>query len=191
MIFSSPLPDLHNISNIERKVLSLIRPSCFFSANIFWSFSAWRCLSICYTHMLGSFSWPLPTKKQPLWLWKQEKVQTLPKAQRTRGLSSAYQSKVYLKLLNKSNFVFRISTKLQLQNFNQTSAFGLSMNFRILTKHSFWISTEIKLYNLNQASAAKYWPNFSFKFSPELQPKNHDQTLCSKPEQESNFMTKP
>ena len=44
--------------------------------------------------------------------------QTLPKTQRTRGLSS------YHKFKNKpwSNFIFRISTKHQLQNLNQTSA---------------------------------------------------------------------
>ena len=45
-------------------------------------------------------------------------LETLPKAQRTRGLSS------YHKFKHKSwsNFIFRISTKHHLQNLNQTSA---------------------------------------------------------------------
>ena len=52
------------------------------------------------------------------------------------------------------------------------------------------MSTRIKLHNLNQASATKYWPDFSFKISPELQLQNLDQTLCSKSEQKFSFMTK-
>ena len=77
---------------------------------------------------------------------------------------------VISKFLHKfwSNFISRISTKHQLQNLNQISAFRLNLNFKILTKPSFRISTKIKLHNLNQASAAKYWPKFSFKISPEL-----------------------
>ena len=51
--------------------------------------------------------------------------------------------------------------------------------------------TKIQLRNLNQTSTAKYWPNFSFKISPELQLQNLDQTLCSKSEQKFSFMTKP
>ena len=52
---------------------------------------------------------------------------TLPKAQRTRGLSSAYQSNFfwsYHKFSHKSwSNIFKISTKNQLQNLNQISAF--------------------------------------------------------------------
>ena len=50
----------------------------------------------------------------------QSGMETLPKAQRTRGSSS------YHKFKHKywSNFIFRISTKHQLQNPNQTSAFS-------------------------------------------------------------------
>ena len=97
----------------------------------------------------------------------------LSKAQRTQGLSSAHQSNFlmsYHKLSNKSwlQFIFIISTKQQLSNLNQRSAFWLNLNFKILTKPSFRISTKIKLHNLNQASAAKYWPKFSFKILPEL-----------------------
>ena len=61
-----------------------------------------------------------------------------------------------------------ISTKHQLQNLNQMSAFQLNLIFIMLTKPNFGISTKIKLHSLNQASAAKYWPNFCFKISPEL-----------------------
>ena len=72
-------------------------------------------------------------------------IKTLPKAQRTRGLSSDYQSKLfrsYHKFSNKSwsDFIFKI-----------------------LTEHSFRISTKNNLHNSNQGSAAKYWLNFSFK----------------------------
>ena len=59
-------------------------------------------------------------------------IKTLPKAQRTRGLSSAYQSnffRSYHKLLHKSwSNIFRISTKHKLQNLNQTSAFQHNLN---------------------------------------------------------------
>ena len=89
-----------------------------------------------------------------------------------------------------SNFIFRISTKHQLQNLNQTSAFRLNLNFKVLTKHSLRISTKIKLHNLQQASPAKYWPNFSLKISPKLQLQNLDQTFCSKYEQKFDFITK-
>ena len=52
--------------------------------------------------------------------WTTFEWKTLPKAQRTRGLSSAYQSH---KFLHKSwsNFIFKILTKHHLQNLNQTS----------------------------------------------------------------------
>ena len=88
---------------------------------------------------------------------------TLPKAQWTRWLSSAYKSnffRSYHKFLHESwsNIVFRISSKHQFQNLSQTSA-------------------------------AKYWPNFSFKISPELQLQNLDQTLCLKSERSINFPT--
>ena len=72
--------------------------------------------------------------------------ETLSKAQRTRGLSSVYQSnflRSYHKFLHKScsNFISRISTKHQLRNLNQISAFWLNFNFKILTKPGFRIST--------------------------------------------------
>ena len=56
--------------------------------------------------------------------------ETLPKAQRTKGLSSGYQNnfyRSYQKFSNKSwlDFIFIISTKQQLQNLKQISAFLL------------------------------------------------------------------
>ena len=75
-----------------------------------------------------------------------------------------------------SNFNFRNLTKLKL---------------KIFTKPSFRILAKIQLCKLNQTSAAKYWPNFSFKISPELQFQNLDKILCSKSEQKLSFMTKP
>ena len=86
--------------------------------------------------------------------WKK----TLPKAQRTRGLSS------YHKFKHKSwpNFIFRISTKHQLQNHNETSASPQNLSFKILAKLSFRISTKIQLHNLYKTSAEKNWPNSSF-----------------------------
>ena len=64
---------------------------------------------------------------------------------------------VISKFLHKfwSNFISRISTKHQLQNLNQISAFRLNLSFIILTKPSFRISTNIKLHNLNHASASR------------------------------------
>ena len=115
----------------------------------------------------------------------------MPKAQRTRGLSSGYQIKFfksYHKFSNKSlsDFIFIFSTKQQLQNFNQISALRLNINFKILTKRIFWVWTKNNLHNLNQGSAAKFWLNFHFKNSPEVQLQNLYQTLCSKSEVESS-----
>jgi len=92
-------------------------------------------------------------------------MKTLPKAQRTRGLSSSYQNNLlrsYHEFKHKSwsSFIFRISTKHQLQNFNQTSASRLNLKFTILSR----ISTKIQLHNLYKTSATKYRPNSSFKF---------------------------
>ena len=110
-------------------------------------------------------------------------LEPLPKAQRTRRLSSAYQSNFFRsfhKFSKKSwpYFIFIISTKQQLQpNIFDISAFPLNLNFKILTKRSFRISTKNNLHYLNQESAAKCWLNFNFKISPEPQLQNLDQTL--------------
>ena len=98
---------------------------------------------------------------------------TLPKAQRTRGLSS------YHKFKHKSwsNFIFRISTKHLIQNLNQTPAFPQNLSFKILTKPSFRISIQLhNLYktlaektgqfpaaNLAWTSTSKSWPTFVLK----------------------------
>ena len=124
---------------------------------------------------------------------------TLPKAHRTRGLSSAHQSNFfgsYHKFSNKSwlDFIFIISTKQQLQNISQISAFRLILNFKILTKRSLRISTKNNLHNLNQGSAAtsasksclrtsKFWPNLVLEvwtkndFMTKLQLPNLHQTI--------------
>ena len=97
----------------------------------------------------------------------------LPKAQRTWGLGSAFQSPNKFKHKFWSNFIFRISTKHQLQNLDQTSASRQNLEFKILTKASFTISTNSWLNNLYKTSAAKYWPNksslnFNFKILTKL-----------------------
>ena len=83
---------------------------------------------------------------------------TLPKAQRTRGLSSAYQSDLFWSYISKvqTQILIRILTKHQLQNLNQTSASRLSLKFIILIKPRFRISTKIQPPNLYITSAAKY-----------------------------------
>ena len=120
-------------------------------------------------------------------------METLPKAQRTRGLSSPYQSnffRSYHKFLRKSwSNIFRISTKHQLQNINQTSAFRQNLNLKILTKPSFRISIKNKLHSHKQASAAKKWPNFSFKILPEDQIQNINQTLKPCPQSLNKYLT--
>ena len=118
-----------------------------------------------------------------------------PKAQRTRGVSSLYQSnffRSYHKFLHKSwsHFIFIVSTKHQLQNFNQTSASQLNLKLKS------WPNL-----------ASEYWPRFNFVTSSKHQRQNADQTSasksrlnfnfkqswlkCSKSEQKLSFMTKP
>ena len=113
-----------------------------------------------------------------------DRDKTLPKAPRARGLSSSCQSnflKSYHKFKRKSlsHFIFRISTKNQLKNLNQTSVSPLNLKFKILTKPSFRILIKIQLHNLNKSSAAKCLTNSRFKLSPKLQNLNLDQPLCS------------
>ena len=132
---------------------------------------------------------------------RQISLKRLPKAQRTRGLSSAHQSnffRSYHKFSNKSwlDFIFIISTKQQLQNISQISAFRLILNFKILTKRSLRISTKNNLHNLNQGSAAtsasksclrtsKFWPNLVLEvwtkndFMTKLQLPNLHQTIVN------------
>ena len=72
----------------------------------------------------SEFQQLLDTKCRQENIHLKSKLETLPKAQRTRGLSSSFQSnflKSYQELLHKSwsNFIFRILTKNQVQNLNQ------------------------------------------------------------------------
>ena len=98
-------------------------------------------------------------------------AKTLPKAQRTRGLSSSCQSHIASSNTN----LDRISSSESWLSINKTSASPLSLKFKILTKPSFRISTKIQLHNLYKTSAAKCWTNSSFKILPELQLQNLDQ----------------
>ena len=112
---------------------------------------------------------------------------TLPKAQRTRGLSSSYQGSSKFKQVQT-----QILVNFHLQNLNQALTSKSQPNIsnstkfkvNILTKPSFRILTKIQLRNnLNQTSAAKYWPNLRFKILPELL--TPDKILCWKSEQKS------
>ena len=97
---------------------------------------------------------PKPSTKHVLavseWFW------TLPRAQRTWGLSSTFQSLNKFKHESWSNFIFRISTKHSLQNSNQTSASRLNLKFKIFTKSSFRVSTNIQSHDLCKHQPAKY-----------------------------------
>ena len=86
--------------------------------------------------------------------WTSVSTKTLPKAQRTRGLSSAYQSN---KLLRKS------WSNSKIQNFNQTSSFPPNFNFKILTKQPFHNLTKPHQQNTDQTSVLKLRLNFNFK----------------------------
>ena len=97
-------------------------------------------------------------RKFRLWIFRRARnisivgLKTLPKAQRTRGLSSANQSNLF-RSYHKMNtqilikFIWGISTKHQIQNLNQTSASRLILKFKI--------STKIQLHNLYKTSATK------------------------------------
>ena len=84
---------------------------------------------------------PLYWKMRGALIWELleiEKKKNREKVQWTRGLSSGYQSnffRSYHKISNTSlsDFIFIFSTKQQLQNLNQISAFRLNLNFKILT----------------------------------------------------------
>ena len=77
---------------------------------------------------------------------------TLPKAQRTRGLS--------------------VLTKVT----------SLGHITRSWSNFIFWISTKHQPQNLKQILVSKYWPKFSVKICTELTLQNLNQSLFSKPE---------
>ena len=83
--------------------------------------------------------------------------------------------------------------KFHLQNLDQASTSKSQPNISILInlyQTSIRISTKAQLHNRNQTSEGKYWPNFSFKISPELPLQNLDQILYLKSDQKFSFMTK-
>ena len=84
----------------------------------------------------------------------------MPKAQQTRGLSSAYQSNFFRschKFLHKSFFKFLLQNLDEA--FTSKSQPNISISTKskakILTKPSFRILAKIQLRNLNQTSPAK------------------------------------
>ena len=100
-------------------------------------------------------------------------IETLPKAQRTRGLSSSFQSN----LLGYSQVQTQILIKLHLQNldpaFTSKSQLNITSSTKLgiqNTKPSFSISTKIQLHNL-----------ISSKILTKRQPKNLAWTSTSKP----------
>ena len=95
---------------------------------------------------------------RPIFLFPPLPSETMPNAQRTRGLSSSYQSNLfrsYHKFKNKSwsNFIFRsVSASKSQPNIGLLT----KLKIRNMTKPSFRISTKIQLHNLYKTSAAKY-----------------------------------
>ena len=132
------------------------------------------------------------------------KRKTLPKAQRTRGLSSAYQSNKFLhKSWSNSKFnIFRpnfnfitspslsskILTKLQFQNLAWTltskywpklpSESRLRSNFITFTKHQQKKTGQTPAPNLAWTSTSKSWPNLVLKVWTKVE--LFDQTSASK-----------
>ena len=105
------------------------------TTNTGFDFYHWQpCSALC----MDIFSYWLkqPFDKSHLFSWNLRKeryyvtsfeIKKLPKGQRARGLSSANQSYLYgsfhkFKHKSCSDFIFRISTKPQLQDLNQTTA---------------------------------------------------------------------
>ena len=112
--------------------------------------SSWESFGFLWQFRLVAPPAPPATasNEYPPWL------QTLPKAQRTRVLSS------YHKFKHKSrpNFIFRISTKhqLQLQPY-------ISLSLKLKLQNLDQISTEIQFRNLYKTSAEKNCSNSRFK----------------------------
>ena len=111
--------------------------------------------------------------------------QTLPKAQRTRGLSSSYQSNLlrsYHKFKHKSwsNSSSESWLSINFSAKHQYLQISNKLKIKILTKPSFRISSKIQLHNLYKTSAAKCWTNSSFKIltNPCAQSLNKRLVLC-------------
>ena len=99
------------------------------------------------------------------------KGKTLPKAQRTWRLSSAYQSSNKFKHKSWSNFIFRISTKHQLQNLNQTSASQLILKLSLS-------EGLVKILKLKFYGEADVWLRFLSWCLVEILKMKFDQDLC-------------
>ena len=125
------------------------------------------------------------------------------KAQRTRCLSSAYQSDLFKVISHfqeqilikfqsesQSSINFKISTKHQLQNLNQTSASRLNLKFKILTKPSFRISTKIQIHSLYKEISGKILTKLQLENLPEHQLQNLDQASISKSQSNLSISTK-
>ena len=127
------------------------------------------------------FIWSVPNMS----IWGKIKrgiIETLPKAQRTRGLSSYHKLHTNLDQIS----YFRISNRYQLQNLKTSR---LKLNLKILAKPSFRISTKIQITSTKHQQ--KKLTKLQLQISPLLQLRNLDQTLCSKSEQKFSFLTKP
>ena len=101
------------------------------------------------------------------WYCCQTNKKTLPKAQRTRGLSSYHKITVHKSW---AYYNFRISIKHLLQNLNQTSASRLNLKLKS------WPNL-----------ASEYWPRFNFVTSTKHQQQNTDQTSASKSRLNFNY----
>ena len=92
-------------------------------------------------------------------------MQTLPKAQRTRGLSSAYQSN---EILHKSWSNFEISTEHQ--HFDQTLTSKSWPNIHFITSPSLSskILTKLQFQKFALTSTSNSWPNLVLKVGTKL-----------------------
>ena len=133
-------------------------PYCFpLSVNHFQKFFQTTWLSLSFSND----QWP-PFQCS----WKNTSeigFKTLPMAQRTQGLSSAHQSN-FVRLYQVLTQIF--STKHQLQNLNQTSAFRPDLASESRPKLDFITSTKHQQQNIDQTSASdqiKSRLNLNFK----------------------------
>ena len=80
-----------------------------------------------------------------------------------------------------SNFSFKISTKLQLQNLDQTRLQNLDLNSISKSRQnfSFKILTKIQLQSLDKTSLSISWQIFMFKIFTKHQLQNPDQTVVN------------
>ena len=97
--------------------------------------------------------------------WERKK-ETFSKAQRTRGLSSAYQSNLF-----RPYHKFKHKTWIKFHNINHASTSKSRPNISI--------STKLKVQNLVQTLASESRPRFKFMTSTKHRQQNTAQTLAS------------